>query len=428
MDPSNLLIETLWFVALLILSAFFSGSETAFFSLRKDQLRNLKNRDDISAKIAQKLLDKPRDLLVAILIGNTVVNTAAASIAAITVHRIAMATGFDPLLALIIQIMAVTFVLLVLVEISPKMFALKHNLSWTISLAAVVQMFLFILWPLTKSLGSVVGLVATMFGVKTTRVLFSEEELRTLAEIGEDHGVLEEDEKEMIHSIFEFGETEVREVMIPRIDIIAIPHDSTIREARALVREKGHSRIPVYENDVDHVVGIIYAKDLLGKELSGENDDLKISELMRKTFFVPEHKLISALLKDFQREKKHMAVVVDEYGGTEGLVTLEDVIEEIVGEIHDEFDTEEVLCKKLEDGSLIVQAKIEVDEFNRVAEEELIPTDGDFETLGGFIFQLAGEVPTIGQNFPYEGWSFKVTGIEGTRIVTIKVYPPPSTK
>ena len=418
-----MMTEVLVFVGLLFLSAFFSGSETAFFSLSKAQMRSLRARTDSGAKRVVHLLDHPRELLVGILVGNTVVNTAAASISAIAVNRLALAVGFNTTVALLLQIIVVTFVLIVAVEISPKVFALRHNENWTLRVSAPIRFVLFILWPINRLLVGFVEGIARVFGVEATRVLFSEEELRTLAEVSEEHGVLEEDEREMIHSIFEFGETEVSEIMVPRIDMVAIPQDASIQDAIDIVREKGHSRIPIYSNDIDHIVGILYAKDLIGSNGNGDTSKT-LSAVMREAFFVPESKRISLLLKEFQQHKVHMAIVVDEYGGTEGLVTLEDIIEEIVGEIHDEFDTEEVVLRRLEDGDYHVLAKMEVSDFNRAIGEDVVPTEDDYETLGGFIFSLAGEVPSPGQNFDHMGWHFTVKAVEGNRVMSVRVHPP----
>jgi putative hemolysin len=413
--------EVLVFLGLLVLSAFFSGSETAFFSLSKAQVRELRSRSDAAANVVIRLLDRPRELLITILIGNTVVNTAAASLAAIVVQRLAASAGFNPALALLLQIAGVTFVLIVLVEISPKVFALRHNERWALVMSGPIRLFGLISWPVVRLLTGFVEVAAKMLGVPAKKVLFNEEELRTLAEVSEEHGVLEEDEREMIHSIFEFGETEAGEIMVPRIDMAAISRDAALEEAAELVRDRGHSRVPVFEGDVDHIVGILYAKDLIGRRTNGGP---VVGDMMREAFFVPESKRISTLLREFQLHKVHMAIVVDEYGGTEGLVTMEDVIEEIVGEIHDEFDTEEDVFHRLEDGDIQVLAKIEVSEFNREIGEEVVPTQEDYDTLGGFIFALAGSVPTPGQNFHHEGWKFNVQKVDGNRVVSLRVQPP----
>lgn len=422
MDPSSTMTEVLIFFGLLVLSAFFSGSETAYFSLSKAQVRELRGRADGAARMVIRLLDRPRELLITILIGNTVVNTGAASLAAIVVRRIALAHNFDPTLALILQIAGVTFVLIVLVEISPKVFALRHNERWALLMSGLIRTVWIVLWPIVQLLTGFVEVAAKLLGVPAKKVLFNEEELRTLAEVSEEHGVLEEDEREMIHSIFEFGETEASEIMVPRIDMVAINREASLEEAAAVVRERGHSRVPVFEGDVDHIVGVLYAKDLIGDEANGHGP--AVGDIMREAFFVPESKRISALMREFQLHKVHMAIVVDEYGGTEGLVTMEDVIEEIVGEIHDEFDTEEEVFLRLEDGDVQVLAKIEVSEFNREIGEEVVPTEEDYETLGGFIFALAGSVPEPGQKFSYNGWSFKVLAVDGNRVVSLRVQPP----
>jgi len=414
--------EVLVFLGLLVLSAFFSGSETAFFSLSKAQIRELRGRLDVSARNVVRLLDRPRELLITILIGNTVVNTAAASIAALVARRLAVAANFNPLLALILQIFGVTFVLIVLVEISPKVFALRYNEKWAKGSSGLIRGIWILFWPITRLLTAFVELNAKTFGVSAKRVLFNEDELRTLAEVSEEHGVLEEDEREMIHSIFEFGETEVSEIMVPRIDMIALSKTADTGEASAMVREHGHSRIPVFDGDVDHIVGILYAKDLIGLDTNG--NAIPVSGLMREVFFIPESKRISALLREFQLHKIHMAIVVDEYGGTEGLVTMEDVIEEIVGEIHDEFDTEEDVFVRLDDGDIQVLAKMEVSDFNYEIGENVVPTEEDYDTLGGFIFALAGSVPKPGQKFSHNGWLFIVQKVDGNRVVSLKILPP----
>jgi magnesium and cobalt exporter, CNNM family len=420
--------EVLIFIGLLLLSAFFSGSETAFFSLSKAQLREIREKSDPVSRRMINLLDRPRELLVSILIGNTVVNTAAASIAAITVQRLAVGWGMNPVVALVLQIVVVTFVLIVAVEISPKVFALRHNYFWAKRCSLSIKVVTLLFWPLTKILGKFADTTSKMLGVKATKVMFTDDELRTLAQVSEEHGVLEEEEREMIHSIFEFGETEVHEIMVPRIDVAAISEEALLTDVEELVRDKGHSRIPVFKNDIDHIVGVLYAKDLLENKINGGDDKKEISDLVRETIFVPENKKISSLLKEFQKDKVHIAIVVDEYGGTEGIVTLEDIIEEIVGEIHDEYDTEEDFCKLLENGDYLVLAKMEVSDFNDMMKEEVIPDDDDYETVAGFILSLAEEVPDKDQKFSHNGWKFTVSSVEENRVLSLIVQPPADMK
>ncbi|MDP8207238.1 MAG: hemolysin family protein [Candidatus Electryonea clarkiae] len=420
MDSSNLWLPGLIFLGLLILSAFFSGSETAFFSMSKAALRKFRENKDSRSERVVRLIDKPRELLIAILIGNTVVNTSAASLAAIVTDNVAHRLGFNPVIALLLDIVVVTFILVVAVEITPKVFAFKNNERWVLLFSVPIQICVFVFKPLTKVFVVMVDRFARYLGMEAQHALFNEEELRTLAQVGEEHGVLEEEEREMITSIFEFGETEVHEIMVPRVDMTTINANATMKEAADIVNKMGHSRIPVYEDDIDHIIGVLYAKDLIGK--AGENRTIR--ELIREAYFVPESKLINSLLREFQKANFHIAVVVDEYGGTEGIITLEDVIEEIVGEIHDEFDREEVLFKQMENGEISVAAKIEVEDFNTKINEKLVSEDEDYETLGGFIFALAGEVPEAGQSYTYHGWKFLVAAIEANRVVHLMVTPP----
>ncbi len=420
MDPSYLSLTIGIIIILLALSAFFSGCETAFFSLSKSSLRMLHSQSDKRSRRVIKLLDRPRALLISLLIGNTLVNTATASLTALLVDQLARNAGFNTTIALILQIVVVSFILIVTVEITPKIIAIKSNERWTLTATTLLQFFMFLFYPITIVLDAFVEKLAKSFGLESQRVLFSDAELRTLAEVAEEHGALEENEREMIHSIFEFGETEAGEVMIPRIDMVTISEDASLPEAIELVQQHGHSRIPVYRENVDHIVGILYAKDLIGR--GGEK--LKIADLMRKADFVPGSRRISSLLKDFQQHNRHMAIVVDEYGGTEGLVTLEDVIEEIVGEIQDEYDQEEILFKRLDSKVFQVAAKMEVEDFNHEIDEELVPTEDDYETLGGFIFALAGVVPNPGQVFTYKGWKFKAEIVENNRVVRLIITAP----
>ncbi len=422
MESADIVPLSFAFLILLVLSAFFSGSETAFFSLSKVTLRQLREQNDPAARRVIRLLDRPRRLLVTFLIGNTLVNVAFASLSAISIDTWFQSMALPEALAIAINVVVVTFILIVLVEISPKVFALKNNERWALNLSLIILTFYYLLYPVTRIFVAFVKGFSKILGVESSKVLFNEEEIRTLAEIAEEHGVLEEDEKEMITSIFEFGETEVNEVMIPRIDMEALPMTATLKEAADLVQSCGHSRIPVYENDLDHIKGILYAKDLIGR--SDEDSSRILPELIKEAYFIPETKKISELLKEFQTEKIHMAVIVDEYGGTEGLVTLEDILEEIVGEIQDEYDQEENLVVQLDNGETKVLAKLEVEEFNNLMKENVIPTEEDYETIGGFIFALAGEVPKPGNEYSHQGWSFTITGIDGNRIVSLRVKPP----
>lgn len=244
-------------------------------------------------------------------------------------------------------------------------------------------------------------------------------EINALLELGQEQGELEADEKEMIHSIFEFGDTIVREIMIPRTDMVCVSNDTSTDDLILLIKEKGHTRIPVYEETIDQIRGIINAKDLLPSVLNKRNN-INLIRLARPALFVPESKKIDDLLRLFQKERQHMAIVVDEYGGTAGLVTLEDVLEEIVGEIRDEYDQEVALHKQLDENTYLVDAKIDIYTLNELL-GVAIPEKDEYDTLGGFIFELTGAVPQEDEVITYEKLEMVTVKVERNRIVKVKI-------
>jgi CBS domain containing-hemolysin-like protein len=239
-------------------------------------------------------------------------------------------------------------------------------------------------------------------------------------EVGEEQGALEEEEKEMISSIFEFGQTQVREIMVPRIDVVAVHEKTSFDELVSVVTSNGHSRIPVFRESMDDIIGVLYAKDLIPFLLK-DTSSFSLEAALRKPYFTPDSKQIDDLLREFQQNKIHMAVVVDEYGGTAGIVTLEDIIEEIVGEIQDEFDTEGSLFRNLGDDCYLIDARLSISDLNEEFEEDLLEESDDYETLGGFIFDIAGEVPEVDNHFESAGYRFTVLSMEGHRPGLIKV-------
>jgi putative hemolysin len=276
-----------------------------------------------------------------------------------------------------------------------------------------------LLFPITILLSQFAQFVSQKSGVKEEGLPLSEEELKVLLEVGEEKGALEEEEKEMIRSIFEFGKIQAREIMVPRIDMVCVEKNTSIEELVDIIKKKGHTRIPLYEEKVDNILGIVYAKDLL-PHLQTKPVKVELTSLARPAYFVPESKLIDELLKEFQQEKIHMAIVVDEYGGTAGLITLENIIEEIVGEIQDEYDTEPLLYRKIDDNTLLVNAKIDMDELNKLLDVPL-PTGENYESLGGFIFNLTGYVPEEKEVLKYNDYSFVIEKIERNRIIQVRI-------
>jgi CBS domain containing-hemolysin-like protein len=268
--------------------------------------------------------------------------------------------------------------------------------------------------------------IARLFGaeLRTDMPLVTEEEIKTLVDAGEEEGVIQEEEKEMIYSIFELGDTLAREVMVPRIDIVALDVATPMLEALDTIMQAGHSRIPVFQETIDNVLGVLYAKDLL-HYLRENRTDIPLQKVLREAYFIPETKKASDLLPDLQQRRVHMAIVVDEYGGVAGLVTIEDLLEEIVGEIQDEYDTEEPFVEFLDENAYIFDARVDLDDLNRLMASDL-PTD-DSDTLGGFIYTELGKVPVVGDQVVFGEIDFTVESVSGRRIKKVRVERrPPS--
>jgi len=264
------------------------------------------------------------------------------------------------------------------------------------------------------------GTIARLFGAGTRSEMpfVTEEEIRTLVDAGEEEGVLEEEEKEMIYSIFDLGDTMTREVMVPRIDVVALEVTTPLLEALETIMQAGHSRIPVFYETIDNVEGVLYAKDLLPYLRDGHTD-VPLKDLLRQAYFVPETKKASELLPDLQQRRVHMAIVVDEYGGVAGLVTIEDLLEEIVGEIQDEYDTEEPFVEFVDENEYVFDARVDLDDLNRLMDVSL-PTE-DNDTLGGFIYTELGKVPTPGDQVAFGDMEFVVESVTGRRIRKVRV-------
>ncbi len=423
MEASYVIFSGL-FVLLILLSAFFSGTETAFFSINKIDLAALREEHSSKSKKIVALLDDQKKLLIAILTGNTVVNISSAIVATLLTVKLAAEFHFSEGWSLFIEVVVVTFILLIFGEITPKVLAVKHPVRFAKRVVFLINLVYLGLYPISAALEQFTIYFSRIFNLQKKENFLSEDELKALIELGEEKGTIQEEEKEMIDSIFEFGETTVREIMVPRIDMICVEVRTPLDELVKKIQEAGHSRIPVYQERIDNIVGIIHAKDLIPYLVKAEKPK-SLKELTRPAYFVPESKKIDELLREFQQERTHMAIVVDEYGGTAGLVTLEDVIEEIVGEIQDEYDREQPLFRKIAENIWLVDARIDIAEFNENFPEP-IPEDEDYESLGGFIFSIIGSVPEEKESISYGNYTFQVEKLKGQRIVHVKViYRPP---
>ena len=419
-------IYSLLILVLLLLSALFSGSEVAFFSLNnlyKEQLGRINKKN---AQTVLKLLQTPRRLLITILIGNTLVNVTLASIAALLTLRIGASLGLSKQISILINVIIVTFIVLVISEISPKIFAAKNPVKFSLRLSFFILCCYYLFLPISAIVARGIIFITNKLKIKEAEEesFLQSSEFQALLDIGEEQGELEQEEKEMIHHIFEFGDTTVREIMVPRTDMICIDHDISFNDLISLIKAKGHTRIPVFKESIDKIAGIINAKDLL-PFMNNSKKIIDFLQLARPAMFVPESKKIDDLLRNFQAEQQHMAIVVDEYGGTSGLVTLEDIIEEIVGEIRDEYDKEQTLYKRIDDKTLIVDAKIDIESLNELVEIEL-PESDDYDTLGGFILENTGSLPEINDLIVHGEYEMIMEKVEKNRIVTVKIVKNPN--
>ncbi len=409
-------------LVLLVLSSLFSGSEVALFTLVPSDKEDLEANDDAASKRVVRLLNHPRTVLVTILIMNTVVNVGAAITAAVMTHEVAEANDWSPIATLLIEVIVLTFVILVVSEITPKLIASKQPIAFSKRMSGVLVFLHRALLPISSLLARSMAAFHGKFEGLNERI--SAEDLKTIAEIGEASGTLEQDEKNLIHSIVEFGETSVREIMISRLDIVALNVNASIEEAIEIIRKNSHSRLPLYVEHLDNILGIVYAKDLLRfRTEQPKEKTVDWTRLSRPAIFVPLGKMLDDLLTDFQAKRTHIAIVVDEYGGTAGLVTLEDVLEEVVGEIRDEHDeNEEGLINRVSDNEYVVDAKIDLDDLFQALELEMDTEQFDFETLGGLIFDLAREIPGEGDTFEYGPLKLTVDETENNRIIQVRLH------
>ncbi|MEJ2635643.1 MAG: hemolysin family protein [Calditrichia bacterium] len=384
------------------------------------QLEKFKISTNHSERRVSKLMGWPRQLLITIVIGNTVVNITIASLAAILTSDLSHMIGFNQNIVILLDVLVVTFVILIVSEILPKVVAVRNSETFSIRTSLILSFVFYLLYPLSYALARFTHFLQVHSGFSEEKILLTEDELKTLAEVGEEQGTLQKDEKEMIHSIFEFGETSVREIMIPRTDMVIVDTTTTLTQLMQLVKTKLHSRIPVFKNKIDNIIGILYVKDLLPYLSKRKRERIDLERLARPAYFVPEQKKIDELLREFQEEHIHMAVVVDEYGGISGLVTLEDIIEEIVGEIQDEYDKELPLYKKMDERTFVIDGRMSVEEVN----EEMglnLPTEEGIETISGFILNILGSLPTENQEVTYHDYKFTVEKINRNRILRVRV-------
>ncbi len=407
-------LQLILLVIMLILCALASASETALTSVSRIKLKNLVEEGDKKAQEIEQILANPNVFLSTILIVNSVATIIASSLATILALRFFQAWGD------IIETVLLSLLVLIFCEITPKTAAVQNPLRWARALIAPVRGAAWLLRPVVWILGKITNALVRILGGQVVRhgPFVTEEELRLLVTVGEEEGVLEEAETEMIHSIFEFADTPVREVMIPRIDIVALESDITLNEAVDQALEGGFSRIPVYEETIDNIIGVLYTKDML-KQLREGHEAQPIRDLVRPAYFVPETKKLDDLLREIRQKRVHLAIVIDEYGSVSGLVTIEDLVEEIVGDIQDEYDREEKLYEQVNDREYVFSAKISIDEFNELMDTKL--EHEDYDTLGGFLYAQLDKIPVAGDTVIFNHYRFTILTTRGRRIVRVQV-------
>ena len=400
---------------LIVCSAILTGAEAAYFSLGRARLRHVAAKDDGEAEGAPKpLIERPHELLVTLLVGITVINIAAAAIATMIADSI-----FGPTLGLFVEIIVLVFVLTTFGEVLPMTLAVTYPERFLAVAGRPVGWLGVILAPARAAL---VGLTALMVKLlsrgRTEQGMLSEEELRTLVDVGASEGVVEREEREMIHKVFELEDTLVRSVMVPRTDMVCLDVEMPTAEILPALREHLHSRVPVYEGSIDVIVGVLYAKDLL-QFMEGLPPDFDLRAHLHPPYFVPESKRADALLQEFQAKRLQMAIVVDEYGGTAGLVTLEDLLEELVGEIADEYDEPERLIQRVDATTYRVAGKLPIEQLN--AATGLKISNEGYDTVGGWVLDLFGRVPRRAERTETAELQLTVEKVERTRIVEVLV-------
>ena len=403
----------------MFLSAFFSSSETAFTAVSKIKLRQLIDQNVKGAEKLSEMLENPKKLITAILIGNNLANVAATVLGTTLLSSLFSVINLDSsFVSVSLMTLTLTLLLLIFGEITPKTLAFKNPEKLCLLVIKPMQLILFLFAPFVYLFSLFSRFIGYIFGMgNEMNQLVTTDEIKSIVKLGEEEGVLEKEEQEMIEGIFDFSDRIVREIMTPRTDAICVNVSHSLEDAIMLINACGHSRVPVYEDKIDNVLGIVYAKDFLKKS----RKNVTIRNLMRKATFVPETKSIIELLKLMKNNKVHIAIIVDEYGGMSGLVTMEDIIEEIFGEISDEYDKDEIPeVIQLSENTYRVDAGINIDDLQDKLNVKL-PADEDFDTLGGFILSLTGNLPLKNDIVEYENLSMKVNQIKQRRIISLDI-------
>ncbi len=416
-SPTNVTILIVAILVLLLMSAIIAGAETAFFSLSIKDINYLKTKEKPGARVASQLLEHPKMLLATILVSNNFINIAIV-ISTNFLVRSAI-SNINPIISFLIQVVSVTFLLVLFGEVLPKVYATQNNLRMALFSAPFVRVLMTVFHPISRTLVNSTNFIEGKLGTKTNKNI-SNEDFEHAIELTVGHTATRE-EVNIFKGILKFGNISAKQVMRTRLDVSSIDYDMTFPEVRDYCLEVGYSRLPVYKESLDHVAGVIHTKDLLPHI---DKDTFDWHVLIRPAYFVHESKPIEDLLKEFQQKRIHYAIVVDEFGGTSGIITLEDIMEEIIGDIKDEFDEDDLHYKKIDDSNFIFEGKTLINDVCRILG---IPSDtfdavrGESDSLAGLIIEISGKFAAVNESVKYEQYEFTVLAIEKMRIQRVKV-------
>ncbi len=402
-------IEFIILGILVVLSSYFSGVETAFISLGRIRLRTMQDKNSKNVELIKKLKDDPHKLLSTLLIGNNFVNIAGSAIATSIAIEMFGSTGIG------IATGIMTVVVLIFGEITPKTIAIAKAEKICSFSAPSIYYLQIILTPFIVLSDMLTRKLTSVFGDQKAGPAVTEEEIKSFINMGEEIGSIEKDEKEMINNIFRMNDIELKEIMVPKSQMVVVDETSSIKDATDLILRTGHSRIPVFRDDKDKIVGILYARDLMCS-----NSVRHVKGIMRSASFVPETKKADSMLQEMQKSKNHMAIAVNEYGDVTGLVTLEDVLEEIVGEIYDETDKVKINIRKSGKNTYLIDGETTIDEIRKVIGPK-IKTSKEYNTISGFILAKLARIPLKGEVLEYKKYQLKVLSVDKNRIKKIEM-------
>lgn len=421
LDPVVLGVQLFFLFLGLAFSAVFSGSEVALFSL-SNRMEDLKQDESLGSADDRiiKMLEKPRRLLATILIGNTFANIVASVLAAVITGDIVAAYGLSEVIVFSVEVIVLAFMILILSEITPKIIAINNPMKVSRGNSAFIYSLFILLKPFAKLIADSTISLERYLPKPASKM--TSEDIRTMAEVSEQEGSIKEDEREIIENVIGFGNITVREIMTSRVNIVAVSLSDSLQDVLTKIRENGLSRMPLIDGDLDNISGVLYAKDVLPYLNADEEEpSLNWKTVSRKALFIPATKKLDDLLRDFQQEKTHIAIVVDEYGGTEGIVTMDDILEEIVGDITDDSGDEETLYTRFKSGIYIFDAKVDLDDMEEILECEITSEDDEYETLGGLIYHLTESLPVVGERLTFKNLELTVHSVKNNRIKKVRV-------